>query len=170
MIKFLKYSSAPRHIKNYIEPIAAKEFSVYPLVAETQWVTPHWIALSYHDDEIVTFCNIVEREIFIDDKMYKAAGLNNLVTPEKFRGNGYGTKLVIEFKNFIFNKINCDLGLLLCSDNLVPFYEKLGWYLVDCPVHYWQPQGIKLWQANTMLLNPDSSIQPGRIHLNGLPW
>lgn len=108
--------------------------------------------------------------MFIDNNEITIAGINNVITPKQFRGKGYATKLLRETENLIFNDLGSELGILLCADELIPFYERLKWYKVDCPVYFEQSDGENLWEANTMLLTPNKKIVPKQIKLNGLPW
>lgn len=113
---------------------------------------------------------MVIREISIDEQHFKAAGINNVITPKKFRGKGFSKNTLLETKKFLFEDLNLDLGLLLCADDLVPFYKRLGWYKVDCPVYFDQSTEKKIWAANTMLLTNERTLYPQNIDLNGLPW
>lgn len=170
MIEIIKYSSLSSAIKNQLNDIIHKEFGHITVVKETKWATPDWTIINYTNKEIVTFYNIVERVVSIDGKELKAAGINNVITPINHRGNGFSSMTLIETESFLFDKLNADLGLLLCADNLVPFYQRLGWYKVNCDVYFDQPTGKKIWSANTMLLYKSSNISPKKIDLNGLPW
>lgn len=113
---------------------------------------------------------MVLREISIDDQHFRAAGINNVIAPIKFRGMGFATKILSETKKYLFENLNSDLGLLFCSNDLVPFYNRIGWYTINCPVYFEQPTGTKIWTANTMLLTNGRIIRTKKIDLNGLPW
>ncbi len=169
-IKISKYSNLPTKTKRQLESFIHEEFGHIPIVQETEWATPNWVIIYYDQNEIVTFNNIVERNILIDDIKYKAGGLNNVITPKSHRGNGYATKLIKQAEKMIFDNLKCDLGLLLCADALIPFYQRFDWYKVNCSVNFSQSDGIKTWGSNTMLLTPNKNILPTQINLNGLPW
>lgn len=170
MIKIHKTSTLDSVIKNQLEQLIEKEFGHIPIVKETTWASPNWTVIFYEGNEIATFYNIVERTITIDDKDCFAAVINNVITPVKYRGKGLATQILNDTEDFIFNELKAGLGLLLCADNLLPFYEKLNWYRVKCPVYFQQSSGKKLWTANTMLRTHNIEIQPNQIDLNGLPW
>ncbi len=170
MIKIYKTSELDPLIKNQVSILVEKEFGHIPIVKETTWALPDWTIVFYEDNQIATFYNIVERTITIDDKNYFSAGINNVITPEKYRGKGFSSRTLRSTEDFIFNEVKAELGLLLCADSLVPFYEKLDWYRVKCPVYFEQPAGKKLWTANTMLRTINGKMEPNQIDLNGLPW
>ena len=169
MLKIQRFTELKTEIKNHLGSIIEGEFGHIPIVKETSWSIPDWTIIYYFDNEVATFYNVVVREISIDEKYFKAAGINNVITPEKFRGKGFSTKTLSE-TNYLLKELNLDLGLLLCADDLVMFYKRLGWYKVGCPVYFDQPTGKKVWSANTMLLTNGTILHPKKIDLNGLPW
>lgn len=170
MIEITKYSELDSQTKNKLQDYINSEFGDIPIVKETQWATPNWTIILYKENEIATFYNIVERSVLIDGSKLKIAGINNVITPKKFRGNGYATKILQETNNLIFDDLKSDHGLLLCADDLVKFYSRLDWYKIECPVHFEQSHEKKLWKANTMLLTKKEQLNPKSVDLNGLPW
>lgn len=170
MIKINKYTELPRQTRDQLNSYIDVEFGHIPIVNETEWATPNWTIIYYENTQIATFYNIVERVITIDNKKIGIGGINNLITPKKFRGKGYASKILRETEYLIFDDLNCKMGVLLCADNLIPFYEKLNWYKIECPVYFEQSSGEKLWEANVMLLSRNGKMSPKKITLNGLPW
>jgi hypothetical protein len=170
MLQLIKYADLDTDIKNTLEFYIEQEFGHIPLVQETHWASPDWSLFWLNGDKLVSFCNIVIREVHINNEVIKVGGLNNMITPAKHRGNKYSTNLLQAFERVIFEDLDLNAGLLLCADNLVPFYQKLNWRKLDCPVFFEQPDGKKQWEANTMMLFDNSAYQPSSIDLNGLPW
>ena len=170
MIVTTKYSELDNGTKSKLKSFIDGEFGNIPIVKETEWVQPDWTIVFYQNNEIATFYNIVERKILVDGNKMKIAGINNVITPKKFRGNGYASKILRETEGLIFKELKSEFGVLLCADALIPFYERLNWYKVDCPVYYEQSDGKKLWEANTMLLAKKYRLNPKKMDLNGLPW
>jgi hypothetical protein len=170
IIEICKTSDLSTEAQNQITEFINNEFGHIAIVKQTEWAKPDWTILYLMDNKIASFCNIVERDILIDSKIVKIAGINNVITSPLFRGNGLSTLLLSETENFIFHKLKREIGLLLCADNLIQFYEKLSWYKVECPVFFSQNEGLKRWAANTMLLSLNKKIDPKEINLNGLPW
>jgi hypothetical protein len=153
-----------------LESRGQTEFGHIPLVANTQWAAPDWTVICYANDEIASFCHVVEREVSVDGSPVKVGGLNNVIASPRHRGKGHTSRMLREVRPFILETLKCQLGLLLCADELVPFYKRLQWYQTDCPAYYQQKSGEHLWTGNTMLLSDQEPIAPQRIHLNGLPW
>jgi hypothetical protein len=170
MVEVKKYSELTHRIKEKLNSFIDVEFGHIPIVKETEWATPDWTIIQYEHGEIATFYNIVIRNIKIDGETFKVSGINNVITPKEFRGKGYASKTLRETEYLIFDNLNCDLGVLLCADELVSFYEKLNWHKVDCPVYFEQSSGQKSWTANTMILTKNGPLNPSKIDLNGVPW
>lgn len=170
MIEITAYSELDNEIKSKLENFVEGEFGHIPIVKKTEWAKPDWTIILYHNNEIAAFYNIIEREILIDGTNVKIAGINNVITPKEFRGNGYASKVLRKTEALIFEDLKSELSILLCADNLIPFYKRLNWYKVDCPVYFNQADGKKLWKANTMLLTKKDKLNPKKIDLNGLPW
>lgn len=170
MVEFNKYLELPSLTKKNLDHFIQEEFGHIPFVSETQWSTPDWTILIIEDNEILTFLNIVIREVNIDLKKVKVAGINNLITPKNHRGNGYASKIMNEAQDFIFKQLGIEHAILLCASSVMPFYNNIGWYKVNSDVYFEQPSGLKLYNSNTMLLSDKSPISPQKINLNGLPW
>lgn len=170
MIVVKKYVELANETKDKLTSLINSEFGHIPIVNETEWATPDWTIIQFVNDEIATFYNIVIREIIIDGEKIKVGGINNVITPKEFRGKGYASKTLSETEYLIFNDLTCELGVLLCADNLIPFYERLNWYKVDCTVYFAQSTGQKIWKANTMFLSRNKKLSPSKIDLNGAPW
>lgn len=114
-----KYVDLPPSVKRLLEKVAGQEFGNIPIVRETTWSVPEWTAICYLGNEVAAFCSIVSRIIFMNGTFYKAAGLHNLITLERFRGKGLATDLLLKSENFMFE------GLLWIWDY---FYVQINWY------------------------------------------
>ncbi|MBO9562986.1 MAG: GNAT family N-acetyltransferase [Niastella sp.] len=170
MIQLSPYSQLPDDVRQLLNDYIHAEFGHIPIVQETAWASPDWTILYKEGDTIVSFYNIIERYILMDGKSCKVAGINNVITPAAFRGQGYCTKLLNDTTSFIFDELRTDYALLLCADAMIPFYQRLGWYTVDSEVYFDQPSGRKRWAANIMLLSLHKPVAPATIDLQGTPW
>src|SRR5690348_12926490 len=144
MVEITPYGDLKESIKKDLDEAIEKEFGHIPIVKSIKWATPDWTIILFQGNEIASFCNIVERKVSMDDKAFLVAGINNLITPEKFRGQGMGTIILKETENFLFNELKSEAGLLLCADDLIPYYERLNWRKVNCPVYFSQPTGTQI--------------------------
>lgn len=151
--------------------LIAEEFGHIPIVAQTKWATPKIAVMKYQKDEIFSFYNIIEREITIDGSNVKAIGINNVITSPAYRGNNYAFNLLKETQQEILDKLKAEVGLLLCAEHMLPYYSRLNWCSVDCPVYFEKDGRSTQWMAYTMLLdNSGKFLSPNHIDINGLPW
>ncbi|HEX2627603.1 MAG TPA: GNAT family N-acetyltransferase [Chitinophagaceae bacterium] len=171
MIIVNKYKALKLDWQNEMAELAELEFGEVPFVKNTKWTTPDWSILKFEGNDLVAFYNIVERDIEVDGQVMKAGGINNVITKREHRGKGLASLLLKETAKLLFEDIHCNLGLLLCADDLVNFYHKHGWYKVNSALTYDQPDGKRDYSSNIMLLtSPEKSIIPKKIDLKGLPW
>lgn len=166
-----RYKELDTWTRDLINKETDREFGSIPIVQSYSWAEPKWTVLLIQDNEVLCFYNIVERICRFDGDPVQVAGINNLITPLKYRGYGYGSQIMKTSGNLLFDKLNAEYGLLLCADKLIPFYNRFGWYKTDSKVRFDQPDRTRLWQANVMLLNRKAKpFHPGEIDLCGLPW
>jgi GNAT superfamily N-acetyltransferase len=165
------YSQLPAEQRSRLEEIADAAFGHIPLVMQTQWAEPDVAYLGYLGDEFAVFHNVILRSVDIDGTRVRVAGLNNMITLEAYRGRGLASALLRQTQPSWFEELDVEIGMLLCADALVPFYERLEWRRVQVPVIYQQSDGAHVWPANCMVLDAGRGVVPSvRVDLRGLPW
>lgn len=170
MTNVYKYAELSPDRQEELERLAALEFGDVPFVKNTKWATPGWSVMKFDGEKLISFYNIVERNIEVDGQILKAGGINNVITKREYRGKGLASLLLKETGKLLFDDLHCDLGLLLCADDLVNFYHRHGWYKVNCQLSYDQPAGKQYYTSNVMCLSRSTPIAPAKIDLKGLPW
>lgn len=171
MVEIYSYRKLSNTDKEQLTKLTKEAFSVSSITEKYKWEKPDWAVIKKINGEIVSFCNIVERVVCFDDSTIQVGGINNVVTIPSHQGKGFFKEVMKEAQMFFFTDLIADFGLLLCSDELVPLYKKLGWYQVHSRLFFSQPNMEKVeWVANTMLLARDIREMPLKINLQGLPW
>ncbi|MCX2742188.1 GNAT family N-acetyltransferase [Pontibacter anaerobius] len=168
-----KYSELNPFVRSTLSRLVEEQFGHVPFVQEREWALPDWVLAKYEHGEIATVCHVVLRDVSMDGQEYKVAGINNVITPKSYRGKGFASQVLREAEMFIFGELDCTFGMLLCADDLLLFYSRLGWYKLDeYALYYHQPTGEQRYDSNVMLLSPPEQgfFFPKHIHLNGLPW
>lgn len=156
--------------KNMILRSVDREFGDVPIVREHIWAEPDWSILGFLNEDLVGFLNVVDRHALVDDTPIHLFGVNNVITEPPFRRQGFSTKLNREFLQFIAELDENGIGLLFCADDLIPFYERLGWKKYFGTVVVRQPNGDKNWPSNAMYYSREGSRSWKTINLCGLPW
>lgn len=171
MIEINSYRKLSDIDQQIIEKLSKEAFQASPTTEKYDFEKPHWAVIKKINNEIVSFCNIVERVVKFDDNAIQVGGINNVVTAPSHQGKGYFKEVMKEAQTFFFNDLIADFGLLLCSDELVSLYKKLGWYQVHSRLVFSQPNEEDIeWPANVMLIARDTREMPLKINLQGLPW
>lgn len=83
--------------------------------------------LMLDNEELVGYMNLVNVIVNINCGNRNFLGIGNVCSRNKF--SGLGSKLLIGANEYLTQ--NDKNGILLCKDNLVGFYEKFEWQLID---------------------------------------
>jgi hypothetical protein len=160
----------PATLQEELEKRADREFGNVPIVREHVWAEPTWAFLGFVDEQLVSFLNIVDREVRADGNPVHFFGLNNVITEPQHRGRGYSNRLNSAAIAFMSESDPDACGFLFCADDLIPFYENLGWKKFAGEVIVSQPSGDKRWPSNAMFYDLSRSRSWMTVHLCGPPW
>ncbi len=139
--------------------------------AKYEWATQHWHVLVRCDGRLACHAGITERTASTGGAPVILAGIGGVLTPPEYRRRGFARRAMRAAADFMHTSLKPDFGLLLCSKELVPFYEKLGWKLVHGRLEFDQPCGKLAWEESVMVLACGQSEWPsGAIDLCGTPW
>lgn len=147
------------------------EFGVPPY----QW-TPAperpWRFLVWEGDRLVTHVGVLDRAIRVGGQPWHVAGVYAVMTRPADRGKGYASAALEKAAAFMRDELpRAEHGLLVCIDERLPFYERLGWQRVEASVGFEQPGGRQINEINTMVLPLRGRPWPtGEVDLCGLPW
>lgn len=126
---------------------------------------------TYLDDALVGVAHVFVRLMRMNGSMVLAGCLGGVMTAKARQGAGIGSTTVRSAADTIFGNFRADVGVLLCTTALVPFYQPLGWRTVQCPVMIEQPAGRIRWPQETMiLLKATDDSMPEELDLCGLPF
>jgi len=170
LIEIHDFIGLPSALKQELQARVNREWGDIAIVQEHVWSEPTWVFLAKVDEDIVSYLNIVDRTVTADDKPQHFFGLNNVITEPAHRGNGYATALNRKALEYMKDTDANACGFLFCADELIPFYQKLGWTQFTGEVTVSQPAGDKRWTSNAMLFDPNGHHQWHHINLCGLPW
>ena len=131
-----------------------------------------WRFLVWEGDRLVAHVGVMERTIRVGGQPLHVAGVYSVMTRPADRGKGYASAALREAATFMKEQLGeAAHGLLVCIDERLPFYSRLGWQRVDAPVSFDQPGGRQVNEINTMVLPLRGEPWPaGDVDLRGLPW
>jgi GNAT superfamily N-acetyltransferase len=120
--------------------------------------------------QVVSHVGISQRVITAGGKPVRLGGIGAVATLPSWRGKGFATAAVKAAVAFLCHR-QFKYVLLVCTQDVVPFYRDLGWQVVDGPVLFDQPRGKTTWPNLAMIWSCQGEAWPeGTIDLCGLPW
>lgn len=170
-VKIYRRADAPESLTESIARLTRAEFGDIPVIKETAWSPPDWHVAFVDGARVLSFVSLVERCASFDKRAVKVAGISNMITIEPYRRQGLGSLVMREAQKLITLRIGADFGLLLCSDDVIPFYSRLGWAVTSARLEFDQPSGKRQWRKDTMIYPSHGKLAAFEtIELNGLPW
>lgn len=106
----------------------------YSIDSQIKWFRKNIFDNDFHiiikqGERIIAYLNLVNVNVFIDEKEYLALGVGNVCVDKEYKGLGWGLILIRIVNSLI--KRQKRFGLLLCKDNLIGFYSKGDWKLFN---------------------------------------
>tara|TARA_B100000787_G_C16199015_1_gene303319 strand:- start:10328 stop:10825 length:498 start_codon:yes stop_codon:yes gene_type:complete len=131
IIKFIKHKIITRDELNNIVKVKS---SAWPYSYQSQL---NWMKTNLTDDDLhllvkkdglpIAYLNLISIEIDVDNKKSEGYGVGNVCTFKT--GEGMGKKIMVLANEFL--KKENKVGLLFCKENLINFYCKSGWELIN---------------------------------------
>jgi len=136
-----------------------------------EWSPVNWHVLLKLDGEWVSYVGIVERTGAVNGQPVKLGGIGGVGTLPAYRRRGLAEAAMGRAQAFIRDELQVEFGLLICNQQMIPYYRKLGWQVVEGPLVFNQPGGKLTFDDVTMILPcTKSDWLPGVIDLCGPPW
>lgn len=136
-----------------------------------QWASPDWMALGFLQGQLCTQLCIPKREILVGSEKIIVAGLGGMATHPEFQHQGAGTTLLSATEKFMRDTIQVPFGLLVCAEDVRPFYEHSCWKVAADFLYFRQDQQRRVLKSCVMTLQlTDRPWPAGDIDLCGLPW
>ncbi len=134
----------------------------YPFEKQLEWIQQNLLKEDIHvllqnANENLAYLNLTLRRTNINDINVDVYGVGNVCSAKK--GKGYGTELMKLINLYLIE--NQKIGLLFCKDNLVEYYSKFNWIMInksqiiDSPI---------LKHINTMIFNYHGTIDTFRFN------
>ncbi len=125
----------------------------YPYDSQVNWIRENLQdndthILFYRASKLVAYLNLINLHVEIDGIKCNMLGVGNVCVALNQRGQGFGKELMSYANKEILRSKK--IGLLLCHDNLIPFYQKAGWTEL-CDVQVTVANGV--FNQNIMFFN-----------------
>lgn len=153
--------------------------AVYPPAEETswegasrEWASPQWGILVRDDaGTLVSYTGVVQRPGAVDGDNVVIGGIGGVATHPDHRGAGYAPIGMGRALDFLAGR-NTDFALLVCRDELVGYYSRLGWKLFEGELLVTQFGEQETFTFNRVMVGDLQATAPrsGVIDLQGPPW
>lgn len=108
--------------------------------------------LLYFDELLVAYLNLIKIEFSVDQIVKQGYGIGNVCALEK--NKGFGKEMITKTNTYFVQ--NNKIGLLFCKDQLVEFYKKREWMLIEKKK---VTLSFDATSINTMLYNLDEEFR-----------
>ncbi len=156
------------------EELVAMKAVVYPGPApsvEREWAPREWGVFVRSDDELVSYTGVLLTEASHDGSPVHIGGIGGVATHPGHRGKGFAALGMARALDFLLG-LNAAFALLVCRDELIPYYEKLGWRLFRGYLLVTQHGRPEVFTFNNVMVGDLAATAPttGTIDLHGPPW
>jgi len=144
-------------------------FNVNPLTLDWRHKDQRFVL--YDNEEPVSHAGILSHIVTVNDEPILVAGLGGVVTVPGARRKGFARQLVLDAMRFAESEWKVRAGLLFCRPQMLAYYERLGWQIVESPVMIEQPGGKIVAPLQVMVIPfGDWAWPSGTVELQSLPW
>ena len=142
----------------------------YPETAR-EWTRPAWGVFVRVDGLLVSHTGVVVRDILVDGARVPGGGIGGVVTHPDHRGKGYAPLGMGRALDFLVGQ-SVTFALLACRDELVAYYEALGWKSFRGTTLNTQYGVPEVFEHNNVMVGDVAGTAPsnGTIDLLGPAW
>lgn len=140
--------------------------------ASREWSVPQWGVFVRGDHgKLVSYTGVVRREASVDGQPVSIGGVGGIATHPEHRGRGYAALGMGRALDYLAGN-DTDFALLVCRDELVDYYSKLGWVEFEGDLVVTQFGDPETFMFNKVMVGDLGTRAPrsGIIDLKGPPW
>ena len=136
-----------------------------------EWKPPSWAVLVTDDDRVVSYTGIVLTDGLVDGREARIGGVGGVATHPDQRGRGLARRS-IELALGFMSEQGVDFALLVCREELIPYYTEIGWRRFNGTMLVTQFGEQEEFTFNLVMVADVLSAAPdeGVVDLLGPPW
>lgn len=143
--------------------------------APITWAMPETSIIIRRDGhgDLLAHAGILTRTCRYNGESVRVGGLLEVKTHPDVRGRRLGKAVVQRATDLLRDDPEVDFGLLVCLEDLLAYYEPLGWVEFTGDLWVEQPGGpMRFNEVSRVMVLPARATAPtcGVINLQGLPW
>ncbi|HEU4321467.1 MAG TPA: GNAT family N-acetyltransferase [Acidimicrobiia bacterium] len=157
--------------------LASLKSLVYPDPPESypesarEWSPPQWGVFVRDGPTLVSYTGVVIREVALDGREVLVGGIGGVATHPDHRGRGYAPLGMSRALDFMVSR-GVVFALLVCHQELVSYYESLGWKPFGGITINTQHGRLEVFDFNEVMVGDVTGAAPalGTIDLLGPAW
>lgn len=140
-------------------------------ISQWTWSLDDYRLLVRMGDSIVSHVAMIERTCLVNAQPIKVGGVGGVGTLPEWRGRGLASLAMQQTADFLKNQLKVEYGMLFCANEMVPYYQRLGWRMVDAPVSF-EEHAVKMQcDCPVMYLPCEKLYWPaGNVDVCGTLW
>ena len=138
-----------------------------------EWANSEWcVRIWGSDGELVSYVGVLLREGTLDTRPVLMGGLGGVATHPAARRRGYAEQGLRTAVEFFRETPEVAFALLVCEQNLIPYYARLGWheFCGELIVRQYGKPGLFTFNRVMTLKIASEAPLVGTIDLRGPPW
>jgi GNAT superfamily N-acetyltransferase len=159
-----------------LEELAQMKRAVYPEAPESypetarEWSPQQWGVFVNDDGVLVSYTGVVIRDVVADGSRVLGGGIGGVATHPARRGKGYAPLGMGRALDFLHSR-GVQFALLVCREQLVAYYESLGWRRFTGEMLVRQHGEREVFTFNDVMVGDLTGKAPtSAIDLLGAPW
>lgn len=137
----------------------------------SEWAMPELHFLGKLDGRVVSNVGLITRTIRVAGSPLVIGGIGGVATLPIYQRSGYARQLMDESSRFMHSHREYEYGMLFCSNERIPYYNRCGYRVIDNPVFVLQGGTRQPFKDTCMVLELRGKPFPeGEVDCQGLPW
>lgn len=171
------YEKLPPDLENELEGWYERLICSDPEYAGIdRWDEPDLTLVTFDGPQWVSTAELADREVRAGMTAVRVAGVSGVMTHPEYRGRGLARNTMIRVIELAAERYGeTEFGLLDCRNELVRFYEPLGWrrepgkifYTLDGKRGMYDPGHVNIM---VYPMRPEAVWPGGDVDFLGLPW
>lgn len=98
-----------------------------------RWAIRQWHTVVWMNGQIVSHVGLVATSIVVNGRCVKAGWITGVASQKDWQHRGYASAAMNYTTAFMSERLGAEMGWLICREQVVPFYSRLGWQVVSMP-------------------------------------
>lgn len=105
---------------------------------EQEWCEPDWQISVWEGETWVSGVQLFDQVVRVGDKPVRVGGIGSVMTRPDRRRHGYAALAMKAAVDYMRGEVGVPFGLLVCSDERLAYYGRLGWQQIRVSAVYTQ--------------------------------